>query len=231
MRTLQEQNILSVVIPTLDAAAELPATLAALAGAPLVGEIIVADGGSSDDSRAIAAAAGARTLVAPKGRGPQLQAGAAAARGEWLLFLHADCRPAAGWEESVARFIAGPGAAGRAGYFGYAAEDASPAARRLERLVAWRCRALALPYGDQGLLIARPLYDAVGGFAALPLMEDVDLVRRLGRGRLQPIAATVRASARRYRAGGWVRRPLRNLLCLLLYFAGLPPRHIARLYG
>lgn len=231
MRTFQELIILSVVIPTLDAAAELPATLAALAGAPLVGEIIVADGGSCDDSRAIAGAAGARTLVAPKGRGPQLQAGAAAASGEWLLFLHADCRLAAGWERAVAAFIAAPGAAGRAGYFAYGAEDASPAARRLERLVAWRCRALALPYGDQGLLIARPLYDAVGGFAALPLMEDVELVRRLGRSRLQPIAATIRASARRYRAGGWVRRPLRNLLCLSLYFAGLPPRHIARLYG
>jgi hypothetical protein len=98
-------------------------------------------------------------------------------------------------------------------------------------MVAWRCRALALPYGDQGLLIARSLYDAVGGFAAIPLMEDVDLVRRLGRRRLAPIAATAVASAHRYRSAGYLRRPLRNLFCLSLYFAGVPPRRIARLYG
>ncbi|HYU13525.1 MAG TPA: glycosyl transferase family 2, partial [Stellaceae bacterium] len=101
----------------------------------------------------------------------------------------------------------------------------------LERLVAWRCRVLALPYGDQGLLISRQLYDAVGGFAAIPLMEDVDLVRRLGRRRLAPIGATAVSSARRYRSGGYLRRPLRNLLCLSLYFAGVPPQRIARLYG
>jgi hypothetical protein len=88
-----------------------------------------------------------------------------------------------------------------------------------------------LPYGDQGLLIAHGLYDAVGGFAAIPLMEDVDLVRRLGRRRLAPIAATAVASAHRYRSAGYLRRPLRNLFCLSLYFAGVPPRRIARLYG
>ena len=83
-------------------------------------------------------------------------------------------------------FLAAPEAESRAGYFDFALDDPTPAARRLERIVAWRCRVLALPYGDQGLLIARSLYDAVGGFAPLPLMEDVDLVRRLGRRRLAP---------------------------------------------
>jgi hypothetical protein len=136
-----------------------------------------------------------------------------------------------GWEDAVAAFIAAPVAAERAGYFAFALDDPDPAARRLERMVAWRCRALALPYGDQGLLIARSLYDAVGGFAAIPLMEDVDLVRRLGRQRLAPIAATIISSARRYRSAGYLRRPLRNLFCLSLYFAGVPPRRIARLYG
>ena len=90
---------------------------------------------------------------------------------------------------------------------------------------------LALPYGDQGLLIARALYDEVGGFAAIPLMEDVDLVRRLGRRRLAPIAVPLYSSARRYLDEGYIRRPLRNLFCLSLYFAGVPPRRIARLYG
>ncbi len=230
MRTLQERNLLSVIIPTLDAAIELPATLARLTNARLIGEIIVADGGSADDTVAIARAAGARIVDAPRGRGPQLAAGAAAAGGEWLLFLHADCRPAPGWEEAVASFVSAADAAGRAGYFAFALDDRRPAARRLERIVAWRCRILVLPYGDQGLLISRRVYDAVGGFATLPLMEDVELVRRLGRARLAPIGTTICASARRYRDGGYIRRPLRNLVCLSLYFAGVPPRHIARIY-
>ena len=231
MRTIQEQPFISAVIPTLDAGNELPALLAALRGAAPIGEVIVADGGSADATIAIAEGAGARVIVAPRGRGSQLAAGAAAAGGEWLLFMHADCRPATGWEAAIGAFAAAPGATGRAGYFGFALDDPSPAARRLERIVAWRCRALALPYGDQCLLIARTLYDAVGGFAAIPLMEDVDLALRLGRRRLAPLAVPVYSSARRYREEGYFARPLRNLLCLSLYFAGLPPRRIARLYG
>ena len=220
-----------MVIPTLDAAAELPATLAMLANSPVVHEIVVADGGSRDATVRIARDAGAEIIVAPRGRGQQLAAGAAAASTAWLLFLHADCRLEPGWEQALTTFFAAPDAAARAGYFTLALDDASPAAQRLERIVAWRCRLLALPYGDQGLLIARTLYDAVGGFAAIPLMEDVDLARRLGRRRLAALPATARVSARRYRQGGYIRRPLRNLACLSLYFAGVPPRHIARLYG
>lgn len=230
MRTIQEHNLVSVVIPTLNAAGELPATLAALGGASPVREIIVADGGSEDETIAIATAAAARVVAAPRGRGSQLAAGAAGTSGDWLLFLHADCRPAAGWQAAVAAFMAAPGASGRAGYFAFALDDDRAAARRLERIVAWRCRTIGLPYGDQGLLIARALYDAVGGFAAIPLMEDVDLVRRLGRGRLVPLAVPAYSSARRYRTGGYIRRPLRNLFCLSLYFAGVPPRRIAQLY-
>lgn len=220
-----------MVIPTLNAAAELPATLGVLANRALVREIIICDGGSRDATVWIAGDARAHVVVAPRGRGAQLAAGAAAASGTWLLFLHADCRLTPGWEDAVGAHVAAPDAAARAGYFGLVLDDMAPAARRLERVVAWRCHALALPYGDQGLLIARALYDAVGGFAPIPLMEDVDLVRRLGRNRLTALPATACASARRYRQDGYLRRPLRNLACLSLYFAGVPPRHLARLYG
>jgi rSAM/selenodomain-associated transferase 2 len=200
-------------------------------GASGIREIMVADGGSVDQTNVLAKAAGAQIVAGQRGRGSQLAAGAAAASGAWLLFLHADCRPAPGWPEAVAAFVTAPQAESSAGYFDFALDDAAPAARRLERIVAWRCRVLTLPYGDQGLLISRTLYDAVGGYAALPLMEDVDLVRRLGRRRLAPIGARCVTSANRYRQDGYWRRPLRNLFCLSLYFAGIPPERIVRLYG
>jgi len=222
---------ISVVIPMLNAAETLPELVEQLQSAAIVKEIVIVDGGSSDDSVSIARAAGARVIGASRGRGIQLAAGAAAALGDWLLFLHADCRLAPGWEAAAATLLAGPEATGRAAYFDFALDDATSAARRLERIVAWRCRLLALPYGDQGLLIARSLYREVGGFAALPLMEDVDLVRRLGRRRLARIGCRCVASARRYRRGGYWLRPMRNLFCLCLYFAGVPPHWIARLYG
>ena len=231
MGTYQEQISLSVVIPTLDAADTIAGLVRALAGSRLVGEIIVADGGSSDGSGALAGAAGARVVAAQRGRGCQLAQGTAAAGGEWLLFLHADCRLEAGWEEAVEGFVGAPESASRAGYFTLTLDDCAPPARRLERIVAWRCRTFALPYGDQGLLIARRLYDETGGFRPLPLMEDVDFARRLGRGRLRPIGAPILASARRYRLGGYWRRSARNLFCLGCYFLGLPPARIARFYG
>jgi hypothetical protein len=153
------------------------------------------------------------------------------AAGDWLLFLHADCRFDASGEDAVRAFVTAPKGAGCAGYFDLTLNDDVPAARRLERLVRWRCRLLALPYGDQGLLIHRTLYDRIGGYAALPLMEDVDIARRLGGARLKPIGATITASAERYGRDGYWRRPLRNLLCLSLYFLGVSPARIARLYG
>jgi rSAM/selenodomain-associated transferase 2 len=218
------------VIPALNAADTLPAALGALRTAP-VKETILVDGGSTDRTTAAAKAAGARVVFAVRGRGTQLAAGAAAATGEWLLFLHADCALEPGWAAAAAAFVAAPGAEHRAGYFDLALDDSAPAARRLERLVAWRCRVLGLPYGDQGLLLSRRLYQAAGGFAPLPLMEDVDLVGRIGRDRLARIGARCLASARRYRRDGYWRRPVRNLFCLSLYFAGVPPARIARLYG
>ena len=213
--------MLSVVIPALNAADSLPGTLASIAGA---GEVVVADGGSIDGTQALAAAFGARVVTAPRGRGVQLAAGVAAARGTRLLLLHADTRLANGWQNVMPP-------PDRAGYFRFALDSEDPRARRLEQLVAWRCRALALPYGDQGLLIHRDLLREVGGVRPLPLMEDVDLVRRLGRRRLVALDAAAITSAAKWQRQGWNRRSARNLACLALYFAGVPPRVIARLYG
>jgi hypothetical protein len=146
------------------------------------------------------------------------------------LFVHADTVLQPGWAEAVASHMADPANRMRAGYFRLALDDRAKAARRLEKLVALRCRYLALPYGDQGLVVPRQLYDSVGGYGPEPLMEDVALARRIGRARLRPLDAVAVTSAARYRRGGYWRRPLRNLACLALYFLGVPPERIARFY-
>jgi len=218
---------LSVVIPALDAAATLPACIGALARLP--GEVVVVDGGSRDGTALVAARLGALVVQSARGRGRQLAAGAAAARGDWLLLLHADTVLAPGWAAAAYPFMAGN--AGRAGYFRFALDAGEPQARTLERRVAWRCRRQGLPYGDQGLLIPRTLLEEVGGIADLPLMEDVDLVRRIGRARLAALDVDAVTSAAKWRRDGWRMRSARNLACLGLYFLGVPPRLIARVYG
>ena len=232
------QPALSIVIPTLDAAGVLGATLAGAAGGiarlaerGVAVEAVVADGGSQDGTADEARRHGARLVAAAAGRGRQLAAGAAAARGAWLLFLHADTRPAPGWHDEVGAFIVAPGNEGRAAVFRFALDDPAAAARRLEALVALRCRLFALPYGDQGLLIHRSLYDALGGFRPLPLMEDVDLVRRIGRRRLVRLATPALTSAVRYRRAGYGPRVVRNLCCLMLFLLGVRAETVARLYG
>ncbi|MSO89229.1 MAG: glycosyltransferase [Rhodospirillaceae bacterium] len=224
----------SVIIPTLNAAAGLETTLAALAEAKASDgqfEIVVVDGGSHDGTPDLAARLGARLIAAPRGRGVQLAAGAKASCGPWLLFLHADTVLEPGWSGAARTFIARPTAKTEAAAFRFALDDDAPVARRLEKAVAWRCRVIGLPYGDQGLLIHRDFYDSLGGYRTLPLMEDVDFIRRVGRRRIVMLDKAAVTSAARYRCDGYLRRGLRNLLCLSLYLAGVPPRHILRVYG
>ena len=217
---------IAVVIPTWNAAPTLAATIAALGP---VAEILVADAGSADTTRSVAAACGAMVIAAPRGRGSQIAAGIAATTRPWLLLLHADTRLQPGWREAtVAHMVLGPG---KAAYFRFGLDSDDHRARRLERAVAWRGRVMALPYGDQGLLIHRDLLTAVGGMRPLPLMEDVDLVCRLGRHRLTGLDAIALTSADKWHRNGWYRRSARNLGCLALWFAGVPPRWIMRLYG
>jgi len=224
--------MLSVVIPTLNAERGLAKTLARLVPAAvdgLVREVIVVDGGSQDATCRIADDAGATIIRSEPGRGGQLKAGAAAARFEWLLFLHADTVLDEYWVGEVERFVERNPA--HAAVFRFALDDDAARARLMEMLVRFRCAVFALPYGDQGLLISRTLYDKIGGFADLPLMEDVDIIRRIGRRRLKFMKTRAVTSAARYQKYGYILRATRNLACLALFFLRVPPRILVRLYG
>lgn len=256
--------MISVVIPTLNSAQTLPASFACLVSATvqgLVKEVIVSDGGSGDETEALAEATGARFLSGPKGRGVQLQAGASAARGSWLLFLHSDTVLATGWEAEADAFIqetdrlqaehqgdksqanksqaTKPQATKpqstqrppRAAAFRFALDERGAGPAFLEAMVGLRCAVFRLPYGDQALLISKADYERLGGFKPLPLMEDVDLVRRIGWRGIRILPARAVTSAARFREGGYVRRPLINLGILSLYFLRVPPKTLARLYG
>lgn len=229
--------MISVVVPTLNAEAHLAETLTSLVPAAvdgLVREVIVADGGSVDRTLEIADGAGADIVKSEAGRGEQLRTGAARARFPWLLFLNADTYLDSGWEREAGLHIERVDSGRRrvsAASFRFALDDEGVLPRTFETLASLRTGLLKLPYGDQGLLISRTLYDEIGGFDPLPLMEHVDLVRRLGRKRLAVLNARAVTSGEHYRRDGYISRMARNQACLGLYLIGVPVGTIASLYG
>jgi rSAM/selenodomain-associated transferase 2 len=218
--------VISAVIPALDEEALVPDAVASVIGE--AAEVIVADGGSSDRTREQARTAGATVIESPRGRGAQLHAGARAARGEWLLFLHADTRLDPGWSEALRGLPpATPG-----GAFRLAVDSPRPAFRVIELGARLRCRLFRLPYGDQALFARRLAYERTGGFRPWPLMEDVDFVRRLGRvGPLALLPQRALTSPRRWQARGILRGTLTNWRVLALYALGRSPESLARIYG
>lgn len=219
---------LSVVIPTLNAAEAFETCLPPLMEgleAGLIRELVVSDGGSTDATHTIAQEVGAQLITGPASRGGQLQRGVDVASGDWLLMLHADSRLPRGWTAPVAAQIE----AGSPAYFRLKFDDSSLGAAWVAGWANLRSRLFGLPYGDQGLLISRRDYDAVGGYPDSPLMEDVSIVRRL-RGRLVMLPLSMTTSAARYRRDGWLRRGARNLSLLARYFAGVDPDRLARRY-
>ena len=209
--------MISVVIPTLNAERLLPRCFDSLITAAVRGvvrEVIVADGGSADGTLTIADAAGAHIVEAGRSRGAQLAAGAEAARSDWILFLHPETALEPGWEVEVESFLhqAMPERP-RAAVFRFALEDFGAPARRAEAKAAFRSWLLALPYGDQGLLIPRRLYKKVGNYRDLAKLEDADIVRRIGRRRLVLLRSRAVNSARPCQ--GWVKSMALSLLHLL----------------
>jgi uncharacterized protein len=214
----------SVVIPTLD---EERCLGAAIQSVSADAEVIVVDGGSSDATREVAGREGALILTAPRGRGRQLDEGARAASGDWLVFLHADTTLETGWAEALRALS--PDVVG--GAFRFAVASPRGGFRIVERAVSLRVRLFALPYGDQGLFVRREVYARIGGFPHLPLMEDVAFVARLRRaGPLAFPAVRAFTSPRRWDRYGIVGTTLRNWSLLGLYAAGRSPERLARRY-
>jgi rSAM/selenodomain-associated transferase 2 len=174
-------------------------------------------------------ALGARVVTSLPGRGLQMDIGAEHATGEVLLFLHADARVKRGWSDKVRSVMETEGAVG--GAFTFAVNSTKTQYRYLERLVALRVRKLGLIYGDQAIFVASKVFKEVGGYMGLPLMEDVDLVRRLKpRGRFFILKQWVRVSPRRWDRLGILKTSLRNWAILLLYYIGVSPKSIYTLY-
>ncbi len=218
---------ISIVIPTLNAGEALSETLPALMEGlhtGLIRELIVTDGGSTDPTLEIADEAGAEIVTGAPSRGGQLRRGCAVAKAEWLLILHADTVLQAGWSKEVGEHLAtGKPAAFR---LAFGAKGFGPA-----WVAGWanlRSRVFGLPYGDQGLLVPRRMYEKAGGYPDQPLMEDVALVRALPRVAMLNTRAVT--SADRYARAGWLRRGARNLWTLARYFLGADPEQLAQAY-
>ena len=223
---------LSILIPTLNEGRRLPLLLADLARWPHGLQVIVIDGGSRDQTTAVADLAGVKTLTSPeRGRGQQLIHGMAAVRHDWTLVLHADSRLPPRWCSAVQRVIDHPHAASDAWYFDFRVSGQRPMLRLLEAAVAWRSRWRQHPYGDQGLLIHSSLYVAVGGYRPIPLMEDLDLVQRLGaQTRLRRIGHPLITSGRRWQRHGVLQLAWHNALLRRRWARGASADELARVY-
>jgi len=221
--------VLSIVVPTLDEAANLPALWAALRAQGVPFEGLVSDGGSRDATCALARELGATLVEGQRGRGAQLARGAARARGELVLFLHADSRPGPGALAALVAAFAGRGlvAAGMRQRIDHPARFYRWVERAADRRVQ-----RGIVYGDSGLCVRRAELEAVGGVPPLELFEDLELSRRLRRrGRIALVAeAELVISARRWERDGRLRRTLANRLLLGLYLLGVPARLLARAY-
>jgi len=219
-----EPPSLSVIVPTLNEQDRIGGLIDAVRRPGV--EVIVADGGSDDDTRAIAAAHGARVTIAPRGRGPQLNAGAGLARGRDLLFLHADTALPANFQDIVRGTLQDPAVA--VGAFRFEVDRPGLLLRGVELAVRVRCALFKTPYGDQAIFMRSDTCATLGGYEAIPLMEDLDLVRRARKlGRVTVVDAPAITSARRWEVVGVVRMTAINQACVLGFALGISPQRLA----
>jgi rSAM/selenodomain-associated transferase 2 len=217
---------LSIVVPVLDEADHLETLLAELARHCPGAEVVVADGGSRDGSVEIAARApGVRLVSSGRGRARQMNAGAAAATGEVLLFLHADTRLPPGAAEAVRRALANPAVV--YGRFNVGFDRPGAAFRLIAALMNLRSRLTGICTGDQAIFVGRAAFERLGGYPEIALMEDIELARRLKRvGRLAPVGLRVTTSARRWEQNGVARTVVLMWTLRLLYLCGVGPERL-----
>jgi len=220
------EGVISIIIPTLNEEENIATCLACCRGCPDV-ETIVVDGGSRDRTVEIARNCGAKVLTSRAGRARQMNAGAEAATGEVLLFLHADTLLPEGFENHVRRIMAQPRIA--AGAFEFRLDLSSTGLRLIERAANWRSRRLQLPYGDQAIFITANLFRKIGGFPDIPIMEDFEFIRRIKeKGRIHTVSLPATTSARRWHALGLWKTTLINQLIIIAYYLGISPARIHR---
>ena len=218
----------SVIIPAINEEAVIGRAIASAWRAAAT-EVIVADGGSGDRTPQLARDQKCRLIAAPLGRANQQNAGAAAALGDVLLFLHADNWLAETALAQIEQALRRPAVVG--GSFRQTIHATGLRFRLLERGNALRARWLSMPYGDQGLFVRRDTFTAVGGFAQVPLMEDVLLMRQLRRqGRLAFLPGPLYVDARRWQQVGLLRQTVRNWMLLGAFRLGVSPARLARFY-
>jgi rSAM/selenodomain-associated transferase 2 len=219
---------ITIVVPTLNEQECIAQTVRSLQQLEGEKEIIVVDGGSSDETRSLARAEGAKILTAPAGRGLQMHAGALQASGEVLWFLHADTIPPPDALKEISQHLQDASIAG--GNFGLLFDGPSRAARRMTAIYPM-LRILGLCYGDSGIFMRREIYHKIGGFRALALFEDLDLLRRLRRGgRFIHLPSQICASSRRFEQRNFAVVWLHWTTLQVLYWAGVPPNWLARWY-
>jgi rSAM/selenodomain-associated transferase 2 len=221
---------LAIVIPALNEAANLARLLPDLARGCPGAEIVVVDGGSRDDTTAVVAGQpGSRLLATARGRAIQMNHGARATGGDTLLFLHADTRLPDGAAGAIERTLAEPGVVG--GRFDVRFDNGRPLFRVIAWLMNTRSRASGICTGDQAIFVRRADFEAVGGYPDIPLMEDIELSRRLkGRGAMRALRLRVTTSARKWEREG----PLRTIGLMwalrFLHFCGVAPTRLHRWY-
>lgn len=222
---------LGIVIPTYNAASVLEPLLQKLTNTSLPANILIVDANSVDNTPDIAASHNIAVLnVGTRSRGGQMRLGVHELSSDWYLFLHADSQLPNGWEDAVLSHINDPQQSQCAAYFRFELDTDDKPARLIERLANWRCRTLGMPYGDQGLLISKQLLETCGGVPNMPLMEDVQLARRLGKSRLRQMELPLRTSAERYQRNGYYRRCAKNILFVGLFMLGVGPNTLHRHY-
>ncbi len=219
---------LSIIIPALNEAANIAEAIITTQGS-INTEIIVVDGGSQDDTVAIAQSLGVKVIVSSPGRAMQMNAGAVAASGEILLFLHADTRLPAGFDAMVRTALPQPKTV--AGAFRLRIDASSWGIRLVEWGINLRSHFLQMPYGDQAIFITKPMFQKIGCFPELPIMEDFELIRRLKRmGKITIIPVPVITSARRWLKKGIFQTTLINQIVIIAYLLGVSPERIRSWY-